>query len=31
MIEGRMRKYLSDITLLGQSFVKNPDLTVENF
>jgi elongation factor Ts len=29
MIEGRMRKYLSDITLLGQSFVKNPDLTVE--
>jgi elongation factor Ts len=29
MIEGRMRKYLSDITLLGQSFVKNPDVTVE--
>lgn len=29
MIEGRMRKYLSDITLLGQSFVKNPDITVE--
>jgi elongation factor Ts len=29
MIEGRMRKYLSEITLLGQSFVKNPDLTVE--
>ena len=29
MIEGRMRKYLADITLLGQSFVKNPDLTVE--
>jgi len=29
MIEGRMRKYLSEITLLGQAFVKNPDLTVE--
>ena len=29
MIEGRMRKYLAEITLLGQSFVKNPDITVE--
>jgi elongation factor Ts len=29
MIEGRMRKYLSDITLMGQAFVKNPDMTVE--
>ena len=29
MIEGRMRKYLSEITLLGQSFVKDPDMTVE--
>lgn len=29
MIEGRMRKYLSDITLVGQAFVKNPDLTIE--
>lgn len=29
MIEGRMRKYLQDITLLGQAFVKNPDQTVE--
>ncbi len=28
MIEGRMRKYLAEITLLGQSFVKEPDLTV---
>ncbi len=28
MIEGRIRKYLGEITLLGQSFVKNPDLTV---
>ena len=29
MIEGRVRKYLSEITLLGQAFVKNPDQTVE--
>ncbi len=29
MIEGRMRKYLQEITLLGQSFVKDPDQTVE--
>ncbi|MGM0541256.1 MAG: translation elongation factor Ts [Pseudomonadota bacterium] len=29
MIEGRMRKYLSDITLLGQAFVKNPDVSVQ--
>ena len=28
MIEGRMRKYLADITLLGQSFVKDPDQSV---
>jgi len=28
MIEGRLRKYLSEITLLGQSFVVDPDLTV---
>ncbi len=29
MIEGRMRKYLAEITLVGQAFVKNPDVTVE--
>ena len=29
MIEGRMKKYLAEITLLGQQFVVNPDLTVE--
>jgi len=29
MLTGRVRKYLADITLLGQSFVKNPDITVE--
>ncbi|MGD8873790.1 MAG: translation elongation factor Ts, partial [Gammaproteobacteria bacterium] len=28
MIEGRIRKYLSEITLLGQAFVKDPDQTV---
>ena len=29
MVEGRIRKYLNEITLLGQAFVKNPDQTVE--
>jgi elongation factor Ts len=29
MIEGRLRKYLAEITLLGQPFVKDPDTTVE--
>jgi elongation factor Ts len=29
MIEGRMRKFLQDITLLGQPFVKDSDQTVE--
>ncbi|SDY26202.1 translation elongation factor Ts [Citreimonas salinaria] len=29
MIEGRMKKYLAEITLLGQAFVVNPDMTVE--
>ncbi len=28
MIEGRMKKYLAEVTLLGQQFVVNPDLTV---
>jgi len=28
MIEGRIRKYLGEITLLGQSFVKDPEQTV---
>jgi len=28
MIEGRMKKFLSEVTLLGQNFVINPDLTV---
>ena len=29
MIDGRMKKYLSEVTLLGQDFVIDPDLTVE--
>ncbi len=29
MLAGRIRKYLAEITLLGQSFVKDPDKTVE--
>ncbi|MBF9047151.1 elongation factor Ts [Rhodobacterales bacterium LSUCC0031] len=28
MIDGRMKKYLADITLVNQAFVINPDLTV---
>jgi len=28
MVMGRIRKYLSDITLVGQAFVKDPDQTV---
>lgn len=31
MVEGRVNKYLAEVTLLGQSFVINPDLTVEKF
>lgn len=29
MIIGRMKKFLGEVTLLGQDFVVNPDLTVE--
>ena len=29
MVEGRLRKYLAEITLMGQPFVKDPDQTVE--
>jgi len=31
MVIGRLNKYLKEICLVNQSFVKNPDLTVENF
>ena len=29
MVEGRVAKFLAEVTLLGQPFVKNPDVTVE--
>lgn len=29
MVEGRLKKYLGEVTLLGQPFVKDPDQTVE--
>src|SRR3989442_407844 len=29
MVEGRLRKALSEITLTGQPFVKDPDVTIE--
>jgi elongation factor Ts len=29
MVEGRLRKYLAEICLTGQPFVKDPDVTVE--
>jgi elongation factor Ts len=29
MIDGRMKKFIAESTLLGQAFVVNPDLTVE--
>ncbi|MDN0075372.1 translation elongation factor Ts [Crenobacter sp. SG2303] len=29
MVEGRVNKFLAEVTLLGQPFVKNPDVTVE--
>lgn len=28
MVEGRVQKYLAEVTLLGQDFVKNPDQTI---
>ena len=28
MVVGRLKKYLAEVTLLGQSFVKDPDVTV---
>jgi elongation factor Ts len=30
MVEGRLRKFLNEITLLGQPFVKDPDTSVGN-
>ncbi|MCF7927121.1 MAG: translation elongation factor Ts [Candidatus Izimaplasma sp.] len=31
MVKGRLNKYLKEICLVNQPFVKNPDLTVEKF
>jgi elongation factor Ts len=31
MVEGKINRFLSEITLLGQPFVKDPDQTVENY
>jgi len=31
MVEGRINKYLAEVTLLGQPFVKNPDESVEKY
>ena len=31
MVEGRVNKFLAEVTLLGQPFVKNPDETVEQY
>jgi elongation factor Ts len=31
MVEGRIGKFLAEVTLLGQPFVKNPDQTVEQY
>ena len=31
MVEGRINKYLAEVTLLGQPFVKNPDETVDKY
>ncbi|PCJ31515.1 MAG: elongation factor Ts [Gammaproteobacteria bacterium] len=29
MVEGRMKKFVNEISLMGQSFVKDPDVTIE--
>ncbi len=29
MVEGRLKKFLAEVTLVGQPFVKDPDVTVE--
>jgi elongation factor Ts len=31
MIDGRIQKFLNEVSLLGQPFVKNPDMTVEQW
>ena len=31
MVEGRINKFLAEVTLLGQPYVKDPDQTVEKY
>ena len=31
MVDGKINKFLSEVTLLGQPFVKNPDLSIEKY
>ena len=31
MVDGRMRKFVNEVTLLGQPFVKDPDQSVKKF
>nr|VFJ97517.1 MAG: translation elongation factor Ts (EF-Ts) [Candidatus Kentron sp. LFY] len=31
MVTGRMRKFVAEVTLLGQPFVKNPDISVQKY
>ena len=31
MVEGRMKKFFKEITLLGQSFIKDPDISIKDF
>ena len=31
MVSGRLRKFMGEVTLLGQPFVKDPDLTVGKY
>jgi len=31
MIDGRINKFMSEVTLLGQPFVKNPELSIEKY
>ena len=30
-VEGRMKKWFSEVCLLDQPFVKNPDITIEEY
>jgi elongation factor Ts len=30
MIEGKLKRFLSEVSLLSQNFVKDPEITIEN-